>query len=139
LASKLKVESKEKKEATGLALVPGIDPYADHSKEKKKEATGLALAPGIDPHDQEEKDEIVDPSNSNYHVSRVNYQYHASRVDKEEESKEDDSDSCMVSGTFHIGVTMMTMLQAATYQTEPVDLCLSPPAASSAALLLLQG
>jgi hypothetical protein len=61
--------SKAKKDATGLAFAPGIDPY-DDSKTKKK-TTGFALAPGIDPRhdhskakkkiDEEKQSEIMDP------------------------------------------------------------------------------
>jgi hypothetical protein len=110
-------------------MAPGIDSH-HHSKAKQKTIGGLAMAPGIDPHDQdyseEETTEITNPTYQNYRSApRVGY-----------ESEDDDSGSCLVPGAFRMGGNSDD--DDVTYETESVDRRLSPPEASSTALLLLQ-
>jgi hypothetical protein len=123
------------KKAGVLTLAPGVEPD-DHGQANNKKAGGLALAPGIAPDyhcrgglAEEEKSEIMIPTYPNHRS--------APRVDEEESLLDDDS--CVFPGAFRMGGNDDDDDDDATYQTEPVDLHLTPPAASSADVLLVQG
>ncbi len=137
---------------------PFIDLLASQSKrdKEKKKATGLALAPAIEPHDpgrrevctpsrlarhrknrrerqafaEEEKTEIV--------VDAGTTNYRATRLDEEDpqEELEDNYDSDAAPGAVRIGGNEDDDYTSAPSQAESLEVGLSPPAASSAALLL---